>query len=221
VVERVDVFITAETKSRNMSEGSTTATRSKVARLLEKYDRDELGDELVDRWTRSEDRESLRTLATYFNQQLLAVALNETSVDPLEGELENTYRLLTDDDISEGRRTQARRRLEQSGIDVDELQSDFVSRQAIHTYLTSYRDVEREETDDGDPVASVGDTIERIRGRLRAISESQLARLRDTDRLSLGSFQISIDVRVLCQDCGSQYDIATFLDRGGCDCPDE
>jgi hypothetical protein len=200
-----------------MSDASTTGGRSKVARLLDAYDLDDLGDELVERWTRADDRESLRTLATYFNQQLLATALQQNGVEPLDGELENTYRLLTADDISEGRRTQARRRLEQSGVDVEQLQSDFVSRQAIHTYLTSYRDVEREETDD-DPVASVGETVERIRGRLRTISESQLERLRDTGRITLGSFRLSIDVRVLCEDCGRQYDIASFLDRGGCDC---
>jgi hypothetical protein len=53
----------------------------------------------------------------------------------LEGEVEHTYHLLTDDEVSSGDRRRAERRLERQGIDIDTLRSDFVSYQAIRMYL--------------------------------------------------------------------------------------
>lgn len=56
----------------------------------------------------------------------------------LDGEVENTYRLPTDEDVSEADRTRARRCLEPDWVDVESVVHNFVSFQAIRTFLTKH-----------------------------------------------------------------------------------
>jgi hypothetical protein len=196
---------------------------SKVARLIDEYDLGAAyGDELERRWTADGDeRESLRDLADRFNRRLLESALTAAGASTVSGEVENLYRLLTADDVSSGMRTEARARLERDGVDVDGLERDFVTYQAIRSYLTEYRDAEYEEPTETERVESVLETIQRLRSRLRSITEGSLDRLQSTDRLTLGTFRLFVDVDVLCEDCGAQYGVAELLERGGCDCEDD
>lgn len=193
---------------------------SKVARLIDEYDLGAaFGDELERLWTADGDeRRSLRDLADLFNRRLIESALTAAGTSTVSGEVENLYRLLTDDDVSSGMRTEARARLERDGIAVDELERDFVTYQAIRSYLTNYRDAEYEESSGNDQVETVLETIQRLRSRLRSITEGSLDRLRSTDRLTLGNFRLFVDVDVLCEDCGAQYGVVDLLERGGCDC---
>jgi hypothetical protein len=194
-----------------------------VARLLDEYDLGvAYGDELERRWTADGDeRESLRDLADRFNRRLLESALTAAGASTVSGEVANLYRLLTADDVSSGMRTEARARLERDGVDVDGLERDFVTYQAIRSYLTEYRDAEYEEPSAAERVESVLGTIQRLRSRLRSITEGSLDRLQSTDRLTLGTFRLFVDVDVLCEDCGAQYGVAELLERGGCDCEDD
>ncbi|MFC7215475.1 rod-determining factor RdfA [Saliphagus sp. GCM10025334] len=194
---------------------------TKVARLLETYDLEGLGLELEQRWLgKGYERESLRKLARRFNERLLGERMTRAGLSPLDGEVENTYRLLTDDDVSAGMRTQAERELERAGIDVDALRREFVSHQAIHTYLTSDRELEgpSSQTTPEDRLERDAASIQRLSSRLTAVTEDTVKRYRETDLLESGSVSVLVDVNVLCEECGEQYDVATFLDRGGCRC---
>ncbi|WP_256684360.1 rod-determining factor RdfA [Halococcus qingdaonensis] len=200
------------------SDDAGSDSNSKVVRVLQRYELVGLGDELVEYWTgEATERKSLRELADYFNRELLARVLRDASVDTLDGEQANLYRLLTDEDVSSGAAVQAINRLEQHGVDVDQLTADFVSRQAIHTYLTSYRDVSYSSSHD-DPVETETTNVRRLRRRMTTIVESKIERLRNTGRITLGAFNVLIDVRVLCEDCGAQYQVTELFDRGGCEC---
>lgn len=199
------------------NESSGRGRRSKVARLIEEYELGGLGAELERLWTADEDRQSLRDLADYFNQHLLEAALDEANVQHLEGEIENTYRLLTDDDVSSADRMRVRRRLERDGIDVDELETDFVTYQAIRSYLKDYRDAEYT-PDETDPLEREKTNIQQLRGRMAAVTEAKLEQLRDSDRLTLGEFRTLAEIQVVCEDCNNQYDVVDLLERDGCDC---
>lgn len=88
----------------------------------------QFGDRLEDLWTaEGDERESLRSLADRFNRRLLAAAMDDAGMAALEWEVANLYRLLTSDDVSSGNRTEARRRLEQNGIDIEQLERDLVT----------------------------------------------------------------------------------------------
>jgi hypothetical protein len=193
-------------------------SNSKLSRLIGKYGLDELSERVEDYWlANAEDRYSLRELAEYVNQQLLRTVMHDAGMDPLDGEVENTYRLLTDDDVSPGTRTQARRRLERAGVDVDQLDADFVSRQAVHTYLTNVRGVTYT-ANESDPVDREATNIQRLKRRLSTITNGKLEQLRAADHLTLGEFNVLLDLRVLCEDCGTQYQLSELLDVQTCEC---
>ncbi|WP_144905561.1 rod-determining factor RdfA [Halobellus captivus] len=193
-------------------------TRSKVGRLIETYEMNDVGQELEDRWTGTGyESQSLRSLADWFNERLLAMKLERAGENPIDGEVANLYRLLTEDDVTAGMRVDAEATLERNGIDPDELRTEFVSHQAVYTYLTEFRGASKERSP-GDRLQSVRTTVQRLQSRLIAVVENNLDQLRTTERLVLGSFNVLVDIQVLCEDCGASYPITDLLDRGGCDC---
>jgi hypothetical protein len=192
---------------------------SKVARLLAEYDLDGLGDELETRWTGDGvERTSLRDLADYFNRRLLERALVDAGLSALDSDVSTTYRNLTDGDVSTGVRTDTRARLENNGVDVEGLLSDFVSYQAIRSYLTEYRDAEYRRLSDEEKVEKDLKSIQRLMTRTLSVTEERIEKLAQTGRIDVGGFEVLLDVQVLCEDCGEQYAVSEFLTGRGCDC---
>ena len=109
--------------------------------------------------------------------------------------------------------------MERAGVDMDALFDDFVSHQAIHTYLRQSRNAEYERG--GDQVEKDAETLGRLRSRAAAVSERTLERLRDTGRIDLGAFDVHVDVRVFCEDCGTERGVIELLRDGGCACGDD
>lgn len=111
-------------------------------------------------------------------------------------------------------------RLERLGIDVGALRRDFVSHQAIHTYLTDVREASlpQNEPSEDDAVQSRQETILRLRSRLIAVTERNLESLRGAGYLSIGSFDAMVGVTIYCDDCGESYDLTDLLRRRACDC---
>lgn len=203
----------SDTKSSN-----GPGRRIKVVRLIDEYELGDIGDRLEHRWTTDgDDRMSLRDLADYFNQQLLAAAMAEAGMQPLSGEVENAYRLLTADDVGSADRTRIRRRLEREEIDVERIERDFVTYQAIRTYLKKHRGAEHT-TDDRPRTEVETENLQRIRGRTVTVTRGKLDQLVNGDHITLGDFRVLVEINVLCEDCGSQYDVVELLEHGGCDC---
>lgn len=194
----------------------------KLGRVLTAYGRPELAAELADRWTGPPgERDSLRELAELVNRELLRAAMVEAGLDPLEGEVENAHRLLTDESVSAGMRTQQRRELERSGVDVESLLEDFVTHQAVHTFLTESLGVEHGADGGPDQLERDRTALARLQSRTAAVTESTVERLRETGRLTIGSFDVFVDVSVYCRDCGTQLPVTDLLDQCGCDCEPE
>lgn len=196
---------------------------SKVARLLDVYGLGEqFGERLEELWTADGDeRESLRSLADRFNRRLLETAMDDVGMSALDGEVDNLYRLLTDDETSSGNRTEARRRLEQNGIDIEQLERDFVTYQAIRSYLKDYRGATYNRETDATRVETVTETVQRLQSRTRSVAEKSLDQLKKTGQLSLGEYRLFIDVSVLCEDCNTQYGLVELLRDGSCECRSE
>lgn len=190
--------------------------------MIAAYGLDEIGNELERRWTgQNGDRDGLRTLADVFNRRLLRRAMIDAGFDPLDGEAKNYYRLLTNDDVSQGLKTEAQRRLQQAGIDVEELHTHFVTYQAIRTYLTEVRGATYDSTDSTMSVEATQNSLGRLVGRSTTVVEQKLTRLRSTDRIALGPFQVRASITVYCEACETQHGVTELLARGGCDCDRE
>lgn len=190
--------------------------RYKVGRVLAERNLEGFAARLETRWT--EEGESLRDLADRLNRRVLEAAMVEAGLDPLAGEVENAYRLLTEEDVSPGMRVQQRRELEEAGVDVEAIERDFVTHQAVHTYLIEALGAEKRDATASEQVERDRDALRRLRGRVESVTASTVERLEDTDRLTMGAFDVFVDVSVYCRDCGTQRSVDDLLDRGGCDC---
>lgn len=198
-----------------MSDG-TTGHRTKVARVIDEYGLDGKGAEFEAAWTReSGQRTSLRDLADELNEAALEAALREAGVSTLGFEVTGTYESLQAGSGPDA--TRARRRLEREGVDPDAIARDFVTHQAIHTYLTKERGASLPE-DDGDPVSRRVDTIEKLEGRVTAVTESAVSELASAAELDRDDYDVLVDVRAVCPNCGSDHVVGTLLRNGGCDC---
>ncbi|WP_435361872.1 rod-determining factor RdfA [Haloarchaeobius sp. DFWS5] len=203
-------------------DGHSTPTgggRGKVARLIEKYDLGrELGDELVDRWTGTDaERMSLRELATLFNRNLLEAALRAQGEHPHQDELRSYYDRLNDGETSAGERVEVEYELSNAGVDVEELEADFVSYQSINTYVKS-RGAEYDHADDATQVERDAASVQRLRSRLESVVTERLDRLERTDRIGLGEYSLYVGIDVYCEDCERKYSFAELLEGEGCDC---
>lgn len=196
--------------------GQTSDRKTKVARVIEKYDLEGMGARLEAAWTgKSGERTSLRDLADEFNEAVLKVVLREAGVSPLNFEVAGTYDALESESGPET--TRVVRRLEREGIDPDALATDFVTHQAIHTYLTKEREASLPE-DEGDPVERKIESIEKLKGRTAAVTESTVSSLGSAGRLDGDEYNVLVDIRIVCPVCGTGYPVGEFLRRGGCEC---
>jgi hypothetical protein len=193
-------------------------TRYKVGRVLSEYDLPGLHNSLPDLWRGdSADSMSLRELADHINVAILKRSLEQNGETPLEGEPENAYRLLTDPEVSAGMRAQQRNRLARVGIDVDRIEQNFVTHQAVHTYLTEALNVSKE-TEPSDPVEKNRNRIARLRGRTGAVVENALSELQNTGDIEIGAPDVFVDIKVYCSECETQVQLSKLLAAGGCEC---
>lgn len=198
--------------------GDESRPSSKVARVIEEYELEGYGAELEAAWTgEAGDRTSLRDLADEFNRRVLDAAIRRSGGAPVSTDVESTYRTLTGDDVPQADRMRKRRDLEREGVDVDAVLDDFVTHQAVHTYLTDYREASLPDRS-ADVLDRKAETLERLQGRTTAVAESTLETLTEADEVTDREYDLFVDVRVVCGDCGTDYPIGDLLRQGGCDC---
>lgn len=192
--------------------------QTKISRILDTYELQKLGSELENYWTaESGKRKSLRELAEFVNKQIIETTLRNEGEEMVPGEVETIHAALKDDESSRGLQQEVKGRLERVGVDVEALEKDLVSYQAIRTYLQKERNIEYEGGTQH-PVPSAKDQIQRLKGRLRAVSEQRLDTLAKSGEITLGDHNVLVQVEVYCEDCGRQYSIEELLDDGGCNC---
>lgn len=182
--------------------------------MIEAYELNGMGPQLEAAWTgETGERTSLRDLADEFNRAVLEASFQEVGITPINFDVNSTYESLRHG--SDPERIRAERRLERKGIDPDTLNSDFVTHQAIYTYLTKDRGATLPE-DNTDPVERKIETIEKLQGRVTAVTESAISSLASDGEIDHADYDILTDVRVVCPDCGSDYPVGELLRDGGC-----
>jgi len=187
----------------------------KVERVTERYDLHEADERLLRR--RENEDASLRELETHLNRRLLKREMFEQGMSPLDGEVENYYRLLTDDTVMTTARREARRKLEEAGIDVDGVKADFVSYQTVRKHLNECLDTDTSEEYTPQPDNDLRN-IEKIQQRLQNVVEKSVRRLTEHDVIQIGSPEANVSVKVTCGDCGRTYAIGTLFQRRKCRC---
>lgn len=194
----------------------------KVGRTLAEYGLEELDETLATQWTAGDA--SLRELAEQLNKHVLRVALTRGEKRPLDADVESTYAVLVNDDVSSGEQTQKRRRLARDGVDIESAEAAFVSHQTVYNHLRNCLDIEkasnRDRRSDAEQVAHDSERIYTLQNRLVSITEDRLQSLSETGRIALGGFDVFVDVRVTCRECDRYHTVADLLKNRGCECQD-
>lgn len=190
----------------------------KVGRVIDEFDLDGLDDDLAARRRGDGDEPaSLRDLTDYFNQTVVRSALDRAGESPLEGEVENTYRLLTDDDVGSGTGIRVRKQLENAGVDVDAVEAGFVSHPTMGRHLEDCLGVERVEPT-VDRVESARERIFKMESRAEAVIGNTLSGLVSAGQIAPGELSVTVDARVSCEACGVHGEVGQFIEGGGCAC---
>lgn len=193
----------------------------KLGRIADRYDFVGLDDDLVADWTgENRDRHSTRQLATQVNQHVLEAALEEASVPVKDGEVENTYRLLTDDDVSSGVRVQTRNELERDGVPIDRVESDFVSHQTVYNHLTDCLKASLETPSDEERLERSSEKLGALQNRIEAVTTDTVGQLERNEIVDIGDFDVTVSVTVTCNDCLQEYTVRELLDEQACGCAD-
>ncbi|ELY49433.1 rod-determining factor RdfA [Natronorubrum sulfidifaciens] len=191
----------------------------KIGRVADRYDLSSLDADLIAYWTgESEEQYSTRELATYVNQRVLESALQTAGVAVKEGEVENTYRLLTDTDVSSRTQVQTRTELERDGVPVEQVESDFVSHQTVYNHLTDCLETSLETPSDEERLERSVEKLGALQNRTAAVTADTISQLKRNGIVEMGEHSVTVSITVTCEECFQEYTVRELLDERACDC---
>lgn len=191
--------------------------RCKVGSAIVQYGLEDANTRLREKWTGKSDKsQSVRELTVEFNRRLVRTAMQEAGMELVEGRVENAHRLLTDDDALEAVRLQMETTLQNDGVDVDALESAFVSHQTLYRHLTSCLDASKEINQRS--IEKERQRVNRLQNRAEAVVTDSVQRLRDGGEVDIETFEVLVSFRVSCESCGRLHDADVLLTDGGCSC---
>jgi hypothetical protein len=187
-----------------------TNARPKIVRVMDKYGLDDLGDELVDRWTKPQSaRQSCRELADFFNVRVLDAALREEGILWERSLVEECAGIIKDKDKS-----LTGFDLDSRGVDTDEVGEDMVSYQSIHNYLTDDRGVEYQRQIND--IRSRVNGLQQMEARMETIATGIISQSVDHNQISGIEPNVEITAKCICKACGSRTDMSQYLREEGC-----
>jgi hypothetical protein len=205
------------------SQPTDQTCKCKVDRVIDEYGLDSLNAEL---YRRRDEGASLRRLATYVNQRVLTAALDSADVDvtnALHGALgsdeaiETLYKGLNDDDVPTERTARVRTRLSQLGVDVAEMEDDWVTHPTVRKHLRECLYIDTRRTASIYP-DDARDTIAWARTRCANVVAQMCRRLRNANVIATGPLDVMVTIQFTCTNCGETYRLETLLDRRSCNC---
>lgn len=210
-----------DTKSERIVDDSYSDVLSecncKVGKIAEKYNAQKMANSLGDMW-REED-ESVREIATTFNIHILNLAMENTGMNNLEGEVENIYRLLKDDDVSKAEQIRAKRRLEQNGLEPDEISTDFVSYQTVYRHLTNCLELQNSDLENSEAKrAKIEKRIRSLTNRTNLVISKTLKQLSKSFNSGVQKPNVTLSVTVWCDECGTSMNLEDVLTGDQCQC---
>jgi hypothetical protein len=186
----------------------------KVCRVLDERDMSQYEDQLVDQWqAEPPERKGYRQLADWLNITMLRREMDRAGLSTLGEEARSKYERLTasDEMVADELATD----LAGAGIDVDQLQRDFISYGVVRTHLQDCLDLEY--------TAESGDweteTIEIAREFATQKVTQATQSLHNKGELEGGNITVTVDVELECTSCHANVPVDRAVRRGYiCDC---
>jgi hypothetical protein len=193
--------------------------------MAAEFDLEAVDKTLASEW-RDVDGKSVRDLADWFNKELLRSALRSQGRIPTTGEVDNLYRVLTDESVDAVERDRARNRLRQDGVDIADAERAMVSHQTLYRHLVNCLGTTRQRPSksNGERLADWRSRIQALKNRTVRVTSRGIEQLQRSDSVAVGSADVALELVVSCRDCGASYPVEEFFDARSCDChspPDE
>lgn len=185
----------------------------KVDRIQTDYDLTNLDERILRR--RQNENASLRDLEDYVNLRVLRAAMEDAGVQTRGRKDEHYHDRLHTGGIASD---EARRELEENGVDVESVMTDFVSYQTVRKHLNECLNVptsEDYEPDIHEELQRVG----RLETRVENVVSKTIDKLQKYDELDIREPQITVSIKVRCRQCNSTQTIRQLLRKGRCQCP--
>jgi hypothetical protein len=212
-----------------MGDGPREGCNCKIGDAIEEYSLDDLDADLVHH--RENDDYSLRDLRDEVNKRILESAFEQSadeagSLGTLEGIMDSdelvdeVYETLQSPNEDPKRTARIKTKLEQSGLDISSIKTDFVTHPTVKKHLNSCLDVDTSHSTSIDESDAIN-TIEWARTRCQNIVERTITRLVTADIIHIRSPEAGVSVSVHCQECQGSYTPRELLREGGCSCPSD
>jgi len=182
----------------------------KVCRVLDERDMKQYEKRLTDQWQADKpQRKGYRQLADWLNTMMLRREMDRAGLSTLGNEPESKYERLRDDDETVA--AEVRTDLRNEGIDVGELDADFVSYGVVRTHIKECLDLDRDvESTDWEEDA-IAYTREHATGKLEDAVRSLVGK---GELSACGDIDVHVTLEVECEGCHSRVPIDRALRRG-------
>lgn len=182
----------------------------KVCRVLDERGMNRYENRLVDQWQASSpNRKGYRQLAEWLNTMMLRREMDRAGLSTLGNEAESKYQRLNDGDETVA--AEVRNDLCNEGIDVDSLDSDFVSYGVVRTHLKECLHLELDvQSTDWEEEA-----IEYTHKHASKKLEETVRSLLNKERLAAcGDVEVHVSFEVECEGCHTRVPIDRAIRRG-------
>lgn len=171
---------------------------------------------------------SFREVTRIFNTWIVEQALKHADISDdrsihaaLVGEniADDIYHSLYTDETSDVEQTEVRARLSAAGVDVDRLESSFVSHVTIRSHL---KECVRVEPDPSPPkFEKIANTARGAKNRAKNVIQSTFKRGARHGQIQTDSLRVEILVKITCEECGDTFYLAELLEKQRCSCDAE
>lgn len=187
----------------------------KVCKVLGERDIEHYNDRILSQWQGDESqRKGYRQLAEWLNVTLLRREMDQVGLPTLGEEATSKYERLQSDEASA---TEVANMLEREGVDVDGLESDFVSYGVVRTHITECLGAEYEKTGESDWEK---ETIDIARDRANDKIREAVVSLVNKEKIqSSNDLEVHLSVELECESCQSRVPLGRAIRRGRvCQC---
>lgn len=186
----------------------------KVCRVLDERGVEQYSEQLLEQWQDDDgQRKGYRALARWLNTSLLRREMDKAGLSTLGGEAESKYDRLQDPEGAE-----IERMLQREGVDIQGLQTDFVSYGVIRTHLLECLGAEYDAPDTETEWEE--ESISIARDHAREKIEDAVSSLVNKGEIEVGGdVDIHLDAEIECGDCQIRAPLRRVRRRGYvCDC---
>lgn len=207
----------------SMSEKDHNSTQRKIPALIDKYGLPpDITDRMASLWNResSKERMSLEEITAFFNSHVFYSVLEETDIEIYGSEFDGVPDLSREigwvktEEPTDSEVISFQAKLEEQGIDFEELRNDLPSQSTIYRYLRDIKGVEYEKSKINKE--DVQEILENQRGRTQQFLQSLVDRTTD-DSLE-GQWDVRIQHSIVCETCGERKSLAEFFTDSSCKC---